>query len=76
MAAGLLDRWLEEDEVRSHPRDPHKRVDALPSSRHVVVRHGGDVLADIVHPVVLFETGLPSRFYLPREDVRLDVLAW
>ena len=56
------------------PPGPHKRVDALPSSRHVVVRPGGDVLADSVHPVVLFETGLPSRFYLPREDVRLDVL--
>ena len=73
---GLLDRWLEEDEeVRSHPRDPHKRVDALSSSRHVVVRHGGRVLADSVDPVLLFETGLPTRFYLPREDVRLDVLA-
>jgi uncharacterized protein (DUF427 family) len=72
---GLLDRWLEEDqEVRSHPRDPHKRVDALPSSRHVVVRRAGQVLADSVHPVALFETGLPTRFYLPREDVRLDVL--
>ena len=72
---GLLDRWLEEDEeVWSHPRDPHHRVDALPSSRHVVVRHAGQVLADSVRPVLLFETGLPTRFYLPREDVRLDVL--
>ncbi len=72
---GLLDRWLEEDEeVRSHPRDPHSRVDALPSSRHVVVRHAGRVLADSVHPVLLFETGLPTRFYLPRDDVRLDAL--
>ena len=73
---GLLDRWLEEDEeVRSHARDPYKRVDALSSSRHVVVRHGGRVLADSVDPVLLFETGLPTRFYLPRADVRLDVLA-
>lgn len=72
---GLVDRWLEEDEeVRTHPRDPHKRVDALPSSRHVVVRHAGRVLADSVRPVILFETDLPSRFYLPLEDVRLDVL--
>src|SRR5689334_12279214 len=72
---GLLDRWLEEDEeVRSHPRDPHKRVDAMPSSRHVVVRYGDQVLADSVRPVLLFETGLPTRFYLPREDVRLDAL--
>lgn len=72
---GLMDRWVEEDEeVRSHPRDPYKRVDALPSSRHVVVRHEGRVLADSVHPVLLYETGLPTRFYLPREDVRLDLL--
>ena len=35
---GLIDRWLEEDEVVfAHPRDPHKRVEALPSSRHVEV---------------------------------------
>lgn len=72
---GVLDRWLEEDEeVRSHPRDPHKRVDALTSSRHVVVRHGERVLADSVDPVILYETGLPTRFYLPRDDVHLDQL--
>lgn len=72
---GLVDRWLEEDEeVRTHPRDPYKRVDALPSSRHVVVRRDGLVLADSVDPVLLFETYLPTRFYLPREDVRLDLL--
>lgn len=72
---GVLDRWLEEDEeVRTHPRDPYKRVDALPSSRHVVVRRDGTVLADSVAPVLLFETNLPTRFYLPREDVRLDLL--
>lgn len=72
---GLVDRWLEEDEqVHSHPRDPHKRVDALPSSRHVVVRHGDHILADSTDPVLLFETNLPTRFYLPRYDVRLDLL--
>lgn len=71
----VLDRWLEEDaEVRSHPRDPRKRVDALPSSRHVVVRRDGAVLAESRDPVLLFETDLPTRFYLPREDVRLDLL--
>ncbi len=72
---GLLDRWLEEDEVvGSHPRDPHKRVDALPSSRHVVVSLGGTVLADSRQPVLLFETGLPTRYYLPVDDVRLELL--
>jgi uncharacterized protein (DUF427 family) len=72
---GLIDRWLEEDEVvRGHPRDPHKRVDALPSSRHVIVRRDGTVLAESHQPVLLFETGLPTRYYLPAEDVRLDLL--
>lgn len=71
----LIDRWLEEDEVvRGHPRDPHKRVDALPSSRHVVVSLDDTVLADSRQPVLIFETGLPTRYYLPAEDVRLDLL--
>ena len=72
---GLIDRWLEEDEVVfAHPRDPHKRVEALPSSRHVEVSLEGTVLADCRSPVLLFETHLPTRYYLPRADVRLDVL--
>ncbi|WP_330336154.1 DUF427 domain-containing protein [Streptomyces sp. NBC_00557] len=69
-----LDHWYEEEEeIFVHPRDPHKRVDALPSSRHVVVGIGGRVVADSRRPVLLFETGLPTRYYLPREDVRLDL---
>lgn len=72
---GVLDRWLEEDEeVIAHPRDPHKRVEALASSRHVQVSLGGTVVADSHSPVLLFETDLPTRYYLPREDVRLDLL--
>lgn len=72
---GVLDRWLEEDEeVGGHPRDPHSRVDALPSSRHVVVSLDGVVLGDTERPVVLFETNLPTRYYLPREDVTLELL--
>ncbi|POX49901.1 hypothetical protein C3489_23695 [Streptomyces sp. Ru71] len=69
-----LDHWYEEEEeIFVHPRDPHKRVDALPSSRHVVVEIDGTVVADTRHPVLLFETGLPTRYYIPREDVRLDL---
>lgn len=72
---GLVDRWLEEDEeVASHPRDPHTRVDALPSSRHVTVALGGVVLAESERPVLLFETGLPTRYYLPPDDVHLELL--
>ena len=72
---GLVDRWLEEDEeVSGHPRDPYKRVDALPSSRHVVVALDGVVLGETRSPVLLFETGLPTRYYLPRADVDLGLL--
>ncbi len=73
---GVLDRWLEEDEeVGGHPRDPFKRVEAISSSRHVVVSLNGAVLADSHHPVLLFETDLPTRYYLPRDDVVFSALA-
>ena len=71
----VLDHWYEEEEeIFIHPRDPHKRVDAIPSSRHVQVRVEGTLAADTRRPVLLFETGLPTRYYIPREDVRLDLL--
>ncbi|MFF5979772.1 DUF427 domain-containing protein [Streptomyces olindensis] len=69
-----LDHWYEEEEeIFVHPRDPHKRVDALPSSRHVQVGVGGTLVADTRRPVLLFETSLPTRYYIPRDDVRLDL---
>lgn len=68
--------WLEEDEpVIGHPRDPFDRIDCLRSSRHVVFSHAGQVLADSTRPTLLFETPLPMRYYLPREDVRMDLLS-
>lgn len=71
---GLLE-WTEEDEpVTGHPRDPHKRVEAIASSRRVEVAVDGVTLATTDRPVLLFETDLPTRFYLPAEDVRLDLL--
>jgi uncharacterized protein (DUF427 family) len=67
--------WFEEDEeVFTHPRDPHKRVDILPTSRRVTVAIDGVVLADSERSAVLFETGLPPRWYLPKTDVRMDLL--
>ena len=69
------DRWLEEEEeIVGHPRDPFHRIDIRRSSRHVVVELDGQVVADSSRPVLLFETGLPVRSYLPREDVRMDLL--
>lgn len=70
-----MDAWFEEDEeVFFHPRDPYTRVDALRSTRHVVVELDGRVLADTHAPVVLYETGHVPRHYLPATDVRLDLL--
>jgi uncharacterized protein (DUF427 family) len=70
-----LDAWFEEDqEVFVHPRDPHKRVDVMASSRHVRVVLDGQVVADTHRPHLLFETGLPTRYYIPQTDVRLDLL--
>jgi uncharacterized protein (DUF427 family) len=70
-----LDTWYEEDEEAIvHPRDPYHRVDVVRSSRHVVVRLGGEVIAESTRPLALFETGLPTRWYLPEADVRMDLL--
>jgi uncharacterized protein (DUF427 family) len=68
------DHWYEEDEeIFVHPRDPYSRVDALRSSRHVQIEIDGTPVADTRSPVLLFETRLPVRYYIPREDVRLDL---
>jgi uncharacterized protein (DUF427 family) len=65
-----LDAWFEEDEeVFVHPRSPYVRVDALRSSRHVRVELDGLVLAESNAPVLVFETGLPTRYYLDRTCV-------
>jgi uncharacterized protein (DUF427 family) len=65
-----LDAWFEEDEqVFVHPRSPYTRVDALRSTRTVRVELDGVVLAESSSPVLVFETGLPTRYYLNRTDV-------
>jgi uncharacterized protein (DUF427 family) len=70
-----IEHWFEEDEeIFVHPRDPYTRVDALKSSRHVVVNIDGVEVANSHGPVILFETGLPARYYLPKTDVRMDLL--
>ncbi|WP_433037169.1 DUF427 domain-containing protein [Actinomycetospora sp. CA-053990] len=60
-----FDAWFEEDEeVHVHPRNPYARVDALRSRRRVRVELDGVLLAESDAPVLLFETGLPTRAYL------------
>jgi uncharacterized protein (DUF427 family) len=70
-----FDAWFEEDEeVFVHPRNPYARVDALRSSRHVRVELDGVLLAESSSPVLLFETGLPTRYYLDRTAVNFAAL--
>lgn len=71
-----FDEWYEEDERNvGHPRDPFHRIDIVHSSRHVRVERDGVVLAQSSDPYLLFEPPIPVRYYLPAEDVRLDLLA-
>jgi uncharacterized protein (DUF427 family) len=70
-----MDAWFEEDEeVYVHAKDPYARVDILQSSRHVRVEIDGVTVADSHQPRFLFETGLPTRFYVPKTDARMDLL--
>jgi uncharacterized protein (DUF427 family) len=70
-----MDAWFEEDEqVFTHPRDPYTRVDVLPSSRHLRVAADGVTIAETDKPTLLFETGLPTRYYLPKTHTRMDLL--
>jgi uncharacterized protein (DUF427 family) len=70
-----IDRWLEEEEeIFVHARNPYHRVDAVPSSREIAVALDGIELAHSCAPVLLFESGLPTRHYLPQADVNMTML--
>lgn len=72
---GALDAWFEEDEeIFVHPRNPYVRVDALRSRRRLRVELDGMLLASSDRPVLVFETGLPTRYYVDRTDVTFDHL--
>lgn len=69
-----FDAWYEEDELLvSHAREPYHWVRVLPSSRHLRIEHHGVLIAESSRPTFVFETSLPTRFYLPREDVVADL---
>jgi uncharacterized protein (DUF427 family) len=71
-----MDAWFMEDEqVFTHPRDPNTRVDILASSRRVRVDVYGTTVAESTSPRMLFETGLPVRYYLPKTHVRMDLVS-
>jgi len=70
-----MEAWFEENtEVFVHPRSPEVRIDTLPSSRRVRVLVDDEVIAESDRPTLLFETGLPIRYYLPQSDVRMEML--
>jgi uncharacterized protein (DUF427 family) len=70
-----LDAWFDEDErVFGHLRDPFHRVDVRPTSRRAVTTSRGETLAESSRAMVLSETGLPNRIYVPREDVSCELL--
>ena len=70
-----VDAWFEEDEeVFVHARDPHVRIDILESSRPVRVVLGGATVAETKRARFLFETGQPTRYYIPADDARMERL--
>ena len=70
-----FDRWLEEDdEIVGHPRDPFHRIDIRRSSRDIRIELDGHTLAASTRPILVFETSLPTRYYLLRDDVRMELL--
>ena len=69
-----MDHWYEEDEeVFVHPRDPYHRVDVMPTSRRIRISLDGELLAESDQAMALFESNLPIRWYLPREDVAAEL---
>lgn len=70
-----MDHWFEEDEeVFVHARDPYTRIDILPSGRRVRVEVDGVTVADSTNGSFLYETHLPTRYYLPKTDLRMELL--
>lgn len=61
--------WVEDEEMLGHPRDPFHRVDVFRSSRKVTVTVGGELAAKTDRALAVFETGLPTRWYVPKDDV-------
>jgi len=70
-----MDAWFEEnEEIFVYARDPYKRVDVSQSSRHIKVMLDGVTIGETTRPTLLFEPGLPTRFYMPKHDVHMDLL--
>ena len=70
----ILDWYEEAEQVFVHARDPHKRVDVMASTRRVQIEVDGEVIADTHRPFLLFETWLPTRYYIHKADVKMEFL--
>jgi uncharacterized protein (DUF427 family) len=71
---GSVDEWLEEDEeLLGHARDPYHRIDTRRTSRALRVSIDGRPVAETTRAVVLFESSLPPRWYIPREDLLAEL---
>ena len=76
VAWGAVDAWFEEDErMLVHPKDPYPRIESFATSRLVEVRLDGATIARSTRVTALYETGLPIRYYFPRADVAMPMLA-
>jgi uncharacterized protein (DUF427 family) len=70
-----IDQWFEEaQEIFVHPRDPYHRIDTIGTDRHIRITSGGELLAETDRAVALFESNLPARWYVPREDVVAELI--
>ena len=70
-----VDRWLEEDEeVFGHARDPYHRIDLRRTARHIRISLDGELLAETDRAIALFESNLPPRWYMPREDLTAELV--
>jgi uncharacterized protein (DUF427 family) len=70
-----MDAWFEEDQqVFIGPKDPYTRVDSRVTSRHVEVTINGELVADTTQSIMLLETGQPHRYYIPKSDIRMELL--
>jgi len=70
-----MDHWyVEDEEVFGHPRDPYTRIDIHRSSRHVHIEIDGVTIAESHQPLLVFETGLKTRYYIPASDVNQEHL--
>jgi len=70
-----MDGWFEEDTpMHVHMKDPYKRIEALPSTRHIVVKIGGTIVAETKMPTILFEPLSPTRYYMPQTAIKWEYI--